>query len=48
MTAGATRFSGLDQDAMAQRVADDIPAGSFVNLGIGLRKHRPTRSTRTW
>ncbi len=39
MAAGATRFTGLDQDAMAERVAADIPAGSFVNLGIGL----PTR-----
>jgi 3-oxoadipate CoA-transferase, beta subunit len=38
-TARPARFSGLDQDAMAERVADDIPAGSFVNLGIGL----PTR-----
>jgi 3-oxoadipate CoA-transferase beta subunit len=39
MSGVARRFSGLDQDGMAKRVADDIPAGSFVNLGIGL----PTR-----
>jgi 3-oxoadipate CoA-transferase beta subunit len=29
-------FTGIDRDAVARIVADDIPAGSFVNLGIGL------------
>lgn len=28
--------SGIDRDALARIVAADIPAGSFVNLGIGL------------
>lgn len=28
--------SGIDRDTLARIVADDIPAGSFVNLGIGL------------
>jgi 3-oxoadipate CoA-transferase beta subunit len=28
--------TGLDHDALARTVAADIPAGSFVNLGIGL------------
>ena len=29
-------FTGIDRDALAGIVAADIPAGSFVNLGIGL------------
>jgi 3-oxoadipate CoA-transferase beta subunit len=29
-------LTGLDQDTLAALVADDIPPGSFVNLGIGL------------
>ena len=29
-------FTGIDRDALARVVADDIPPGSFVNLGIGL------------
>jgi 3-oxoadipate CoA-transferase beta subunit len=29
-------FTGLDRDTLAGIVAADIPAGSFVNLGIGL------------
>ena len=29
-------FTGIDRDALARIVAADIPAGSFVNLGIGL------------
>jgi len=29
-------FTGIDRDALARVVAADIPAGSFVNLGIGL------------
>ena len=29
-------FTGIDRDALARIVASDIPAGSFVNLGIGL------------
>ncbi|PVG82213.1 3-oxoadipate CoA-transferase [Nocardioides gansuensis] len=28
--------TGIDRDALARQVAADIPAGSFVNLGIGL------------
>ena len=28
--------TGIDRDALARIVAADIPAGSFVNLGIGL------------
>ena len=35
MTAPATA-NALDRDQMAELVARDIPAGSFVNLGIGL------------
>ncbi len=31
-----TAARGLDRDAIAALVAADIPAGSFVNLGIGL------------
>jgi 3-oxoadipate CoA-transferase beta subunit len=31
-----TTLTGLDKDTLAALVADDIPAGSFVNLGIGL------------
>jgi 3-oxoadipate CoA-transferase beta subunit len=31
-----TTASGIDRDALARIVAADIPAGSFVNLGIGL------------
>ena len=29
-------FTGIDRDALARVVAEDIPPGSFVNLGIGL------------
>jgi 3-oxoadipate CoA-transferase beta subunit len=29
-------FTGIDRDTLAGIVAADIPAGSFVNLGIGL------------
>ena len=29
-------FTGIDRDSLARIVAGDIPAGSFVNLGIGL------------
>ncbi|MFC7363494.1 3-oxoacid CoA-transferase subunit B [Nocardioides astragali] len=31
-----TTARGIDRDALARIVAADIPAGSFVNLGIGL------------
>jgi 3-oxoadipate CoA-transferase beta subunit len=31
-----TTLTGLGRDALAELVARDIPAGSFVNLGIGL------------
>ena len=31
-----TTSTGIDRDALARIVAADIPAGSFVNLGIGL------------
>jgi 3-oxoadipate CoA-transferase beta subunit len=32
----AKTLPGIDRDARAAVVAADIPAGSFVNLGIGL------------
>jgi 3-oxoacid CoA-transferase B subunit len=33
---GAVSQRGLTRDAMARRVAQDLPDGSYVNLGIGL------------
>jgi 3-oxoadipate CoA-transferase beta subunit len=39
MTTTNTAPTGIDRDGLARVVAADIPAGSFVNLGIGL----PTR-----
>jgi 3-oxoadipate CoA-transferase beta subunit len=33
---GLTGMTGIDRDTLAGVVAADIPAGSFVNLGIGL------------
>src|SRR5258708_40091743 len=31
-----TEFQPLDRDAIAERIARDIPEGWFVNLGIGI------------
>jgi 3-oxoadipate CoA-transferase beta subunit len=39
MTSTSTAPTGIDRDTLASIVAADIPAESFVNLGIGL----PTR-----
>ena len=32
----STPVQGWDREAMARRLAQDIPNGSYINLGIGI------------